>query len=382
MCVKMNFWFIFFCLFGFSVFVDADKIRYDNYKLLRFTPDNEDDLKLLVELQESNFGVIFWKEPSSVGKSVDVVFPPHLQGDTFQFLQKRLVSSVLSNNVQTLIDEEARGLLRNGKAFNWETYGTLDDIYDYLDTVAESYPYVEVVPYGESFENRELKALKIAKPTVSDKPAIWIDAGIHASEWIGPAVLTYVINELLTSDDADVIKITEDFDLYMIPVLNPDGYAYSQVERTWRKTRATISTGNPLGCVGVDANRNWNYFFNTGGSSSDPCSDGYHGGTAFSQPETKAASELFTSIAPQTKMFLTLHSYSQYVLLPFGYSNVHYPDYEEYMRIGIAVSDVIARPFGTQFEVGNIVDLLYVSSGGSVDWVKGVHIPALFWHLS
>lgn len=38
------------------------------------------------------------------------------------------------------------------------------------------------------------------------------------------------------------------------------------------------------------------------------------------------------------------------------------------MRIGQAAADAIARPYGTEFEVGNIVDLLYPASGGSTDW--------------
>ena len=36
---------------------------------------------------------------------------------------------------------------------------------------------------------------------------------------------------------------------------------------------------------GVDANRNWGYQFNTGGSSNDKCSDTYHGPEAFSEVE-------------------------------------------------------------------------------------------------
>ncbi|ODM94385.1 Zinc carboxypeptidase A 1 [Orchesella cincta] len=367
----MKSWFALICLLGLSVSVLGEQIRYDNYKLLRFTPTNEDELKLLVQLQESNFGVIFWQEPSRVGRPVDVMFPPHLQGDTFEFLRKRLVSTVMSDNVQTLINNEARGLLQNGKALNWESYGTLDDINEYLASVAASNSFAEVVTIGKSFENRDLNVLKISKSSGSDRPAIWLDGGIHAREWISPAVVTYVINELLTSNDTEVTQIAEDFDLYVMPVMNPDGYVYTQTDRMWRKTRAT--TNSPLGCRGADANRNWDYRFDTGGSSPQPCSDTYHGGSGFSQPETKAASDFYNTIGNQTKMFLSVHSYSQYILLPYGYSAERYPDYQEWMRIGQAAARAIAQPFGTEFTVGNIVDLLYVSSGGSVDWIKGIH---------
>lgn len=58
-------------------------------------------------------------------------------------------------------------------------------------------------------------------------PAIFIEAGVHAREWIGPAVATYLLNLLLTSKDADVQKIARNFDWIFVPVLNVDGYVYT-----------------------------------------------------------------------------------------------------------------------------------------------------------
>ena len=70
---------------------------------------------------------------------------------------------------------------------------------------------------------------------------------------------------------------------YILPVVNPDGYLYTQTtNRMWRKTRSP----NDNGCFGTDANRNWGYQWGTGGSSSDPCSDTYMGASAFSEIET------------------------------------------------------------------------------------------------
>lgn len=58
------------------------------------------------------------------------------------------------------------------------------------------------------------------------------------------------------------------FDWVIIPLLNPDGYAYSwknNETRMWRKNRSFTpeqlkkfnETNNPL-CIGVDINRNFN----------------------------------------------------------------------------------------------------------------------------
>lgn len=109
---------------------------------------------------------------------------------------------------------------------------------------------------------------------------------IHAREWISGATCTYVVNELLNSQDAEVVKMTEDFDWYIICVANPDGYVFTHTNnRMWRKTRST--TSSPLGCRGADPNRNWGYMWNTGGSSNAPCDDTFHGEAAFSEVETK-----------------------------------------------------------------------------------------------
>ena len=65
---------------------------------------------------------------------------------------------------------------------------------------------------------------------------MWL-IGIHAREWITPATLTYMINELI-DNPLKYDCILNDFDFYFIPLMNPDGYVYShEYDRMWRKTR-------------------------------------------------------------------------------------------------------------------------------------------------
>jgi len=73
--------------------------------------------------------------------------------------------------------------------------------------------------------------------------------------------------------------------------------------------------------------------FTAGGSSDNPCSDIHAGVSEFSEPETKAMSHFYNTIADRAVFFLTIHSYTQLILLPYGYSADRYPDYEEYVSI-------------------------------------------------
>lgn len=56
-----------------------------------------------------------------------------------------------------------------------------------------------------------------------------MDAGIHAREWIAPATALYLINQLVehSSEHQDLLQ---DMDWYILPLVNPDGYEYSQTK--------------------------------------------------------------------------------------------------------------------------------------------------------
>ena len=84
----------------------------------------------------------------------------------------------------------------------------------------------------------------------------------------------------------------------VIPVLNPDGYVYTWTrDRMWRKNRnPRAGRFGRRGCVGVDLNRNYDIEWGRNGISRNPCSDIYPGKKAFSEPESKAHSDLLKSL--------------------------------------------------------------------------------------
>ena len=101
-----------------------------------------------------------------------------------------------------------------------------------------------------------MKVLQIGKAG-KGKPNIWIEAGIHAREWIADAMGTFLIQKLL--HDPAAKHLIDNLNVHVIPTANPDGYEYSRsTDRMWRKTR---SDNNGHACKGVDPNRNWDFYF-------------------------------------------------------------------------------------------------------------------------
>ena len=114
-----------------------------------------------------------------------------------------------------------------GGSFNFDDYLSTQTYMDYLSCLSTTYPdRAQIVSIGSSIEGREIRLIKIGKPRPDGitKPAIWIDGGIHAREWISPASIGYMIHSLVESyNRPEVRNLVDTFDIYVVPVLNPDG---------------------------------------------------------------------------------------------------------------------------------------------------------------
>jgi murein tripeptide amidase MpaA len=78
----------------------------------------------------------------------------------------------------------------------------------------------------------------------------------YRREWISPAAVTYVIDHLVANWDSETLDMKA-IDWYILPVMNPDGYAYTHNgDRLWRKNKRRSSNRF---CTGVDLNRNYGH---------------------------------------------------------------------------------------------------------------------------
>lgn len=117
------------------------------------------------------------------------------------------------------------------------------------------------------------------------------------------------------------------------------------------------------------------------GASDYECSDIYAGPTPFSEPETSALRDLVLANVDSIKLYLTFHSYGQYLLYPWGYTSQLPDDWQELHAVAEDVDDAIASMDGTRYIIGSSTNVLYSAAGGSDDWCKGVGGIALSYTI-
>ena len=345
-------------------------------KVFRFQVTNERELSLFDSLVED---YDLWKEPRFVGDHADIHIP--LQ-DVDRF-EMKLIANRVSYNVMIPDLEAAVEDTYNGAApayttyddFSYEKYHRYDDYQQWQkDFAAANSDLVSIDTYGTSFEGRDMNSMKIG--TGSKK--IVLHGGTHAREWISPITMINLAKQLVDefrAGGANAVYLS-DITWYITINQNPDGYEYTWTDqRMWRKTR---NTGTPTQCDGVDPNRNWDAHWATVGSSSSPCSDTYHGVSAFSEVEMRSASEYMTSLG-SIQGYADVHAYSQYWMFPYGYQREKVQNYDAMDLMSKDITDAIFAVHRTRFVYGSIYDVIYPAAGSSCDWVYDVlDVPCSF----
>ncbi|WP_187647376.1 M14 family zinc carboxypeptidase [Nitrosophilus labii] len=185
-------------------------------------------------------------------------------------------------------------------------YKSYEETISFLKQKVKEYPHlIKLQVIGKTWENRDiiLATVSLDVEYADLKPALLYTGTIHAREWIGNELAIAFVDYLLKNHKSDprVISALSKNTLYIVPVLNPDGFEYSRSHYSfWRKNRRKNSDGS----FGVDLNRN----FSVGWvKSKDPSSNIYGGPEPFSEPETKAIKE-FVDTHPNITIALDYHS--------------------------------------------------------------------------
>ncbi|EDW63368.1 zinc carboxypeptidase A 1 [Drosophila virilis] len=349
----------------------AERVRYDNYRLYKANAENAEQLAVLKQLEGSTDSIKFLDGVHIVGADVQMVVAPHKVPDLLEILGKAEIKyDLLTKDFQKSMDEVDEKVAIKGRAtedYNWEQYYELDDTYTWMVSLAKQYPHVvTLIEGGKTYQGRSILGVKISK-SLSEKPGVFLEAGIHAREWIAPAAATFIINQLLTSEVESIKDLADNYNWYVFPHANPDGYVYTHTtDRMWRKTRTPYGS-----CFGADPNRNWGFHWNEVGASSDPCSDTYAGPSAFSEIETFSLSNYIASIKDKIQLYVSFHAYSQYLLYPYGHTGDLPDNVKDFQQVFDASIAGVAQRYDTKYTGGNIYDAIYPAAGASVDWAYG-----------
>jgi len=358
-------------LAAFAVAVEEILPSLDGMQLLNIVADSNEKLEFL-RVYEDEPGFDFLELSRMPGHSVNVlVAPERLTRFKAVLDEYEFTYSVAVENVKEKVDEEAARQqiaprIAAGR-ISFTTFHRYDTVVAYLKQLAAEYSSVSLIQIGTSYEGRAMYAVKISSGGTG-KPAILVDAGIHAREWAAPSTVTYMIHQLVeNSTNAELYK---NVDWYVIPVLNPDGYEYTHTDyRLWRKTR---SENRGSRCRGVDGNRNFGHHWMENGASSSPCSDTFAGATAFSEVESQALRDFVLANKDTIKLYLTFHSYGNYFLYPWGFTTDLPDNAQELDDLAHLADDALASVRGTRYTIGSSTNVLYAAAGGSDDWVKAV----------
>ena len=208
-------------------------------------------------------------------------------------------------------------------------YQTLNELLDVLDEMQTKYPNLITIKesIGKTAENRDIYLVKISdNPLQDEDESEVLYTGLHHAREPGSmSQMLYYMWYLLENYNSDnVVKhIVNTSELYFIPCVNPDGYAFNVASNPngggmWRKNRIPTKFGN----FGVDLNRNYGYKwgYNDLGSSTNVAVDSYRGEAPFSENETQAIKRLCEK--RQFKLALNYHTCGNLLIYPWGYKAV------------------------------------------------------------
>jgi len=302
-------------------------------------------------------------------------------------------------------------------------YRTVEELYTRYDELVAQYPgLVEKISIGPSWCAGHVGGCQLTSPTLvwdgyvlyvlhitnraiaGPKPVYWYDADTHAREIVGPELAVRFAEWLLQGyeTDADAHWLVDYHDIYVLPVLNPDGHhmvEYGDTNPYWVRKNSDYDDGCTYwgdggSGLGTDLNRNFPFLWGCcGGSSGSACAETYRGPGAGSEPEVSALVTFVRTLIPDqrgpgntdpapittTGVLQSMHSYGEMNLYSWGWTPALAPNDADLQNIGAHMSAPNAG--GNGYVYHSSYDL-YSVDGSTTDWGYGeLGIPSFCTEL-
>jgi len=274
-------------------------------------------------------------------------------------------------------------------------YHNYTEVTNKLIILNNSFPeLVEVFSIGKTWENRTIWAVRLTDETVtSAKTEYYIVAAHHAREVITVENALYFIDWIIFNTIYDSIfdYLLQSTEIYIIPMLNPDGISILHWYPEQRKNLAPIDDDldgslddekervyfwntetnssdieekdiDGSGYIGedrpggVDLNRNYGAFWGDQGASPFRRDDTYHGSYPFSEPETRALRNFMYNHS--FNFAVSLHSGVEAIIAPWGINgSLPEKDEKEFNALLLELEEILNFPLWNDTIYG------YITSG-------------------
>jgi len=276
-------------------------------------------------------------------------------------------------------------------AFNIENTNMVYEYYNYqkmtalLQTLQSQNPDImKLESYGKTYEGREIWVVKISDNVDIDEkePGVLFMGAHHGNEIPSYESLLFFINYTLSNyTKVDRVRnVVDNTQIFVIPMVNPDGVEYTLNSEEWRKNREPNYDGSgTIVSYGVDLNRNYDFKWDLleifpslyGGKwIASPDSWGFRGETPFSEKETTAVKNVVEQHL--INISLSYHTYGEFITYPWTDNSGRTPDEDLFVSVGEGIcsinnyelygteNTVIPRPGGT---LGTSENWLYATQG-------------------
>ncbi|MET7752573.1 M14 family zinc carboxypeptidase [Micromonospora sp. NPDC005367] len=234
-----------------------------------------------------------------------------------------------------------------------------------------------------------VQALRIGVHRDGSRVGVLAYSQEHAREWATPLVTLEFAERMLANSrtDAATRELLEQTDIFVIPVVNPDGANYSFHDFDFqRKNMVNHCTGTSRDpgnrdSWGVDLNRNYtvgSYFDGYVGASGNCLSGSYAGTGELSEAESRNVIALAREHS-NIRFAMNVHSYGGYFMWPpgaykaDGRVTLPRPSIDEsklFQDSARRIVGAIAQERGTvtwPSQTGPVADVLYSAAGNSAD---------------